>query len=187
MSGPGPQDLLELIDALLVNIRHGADSRVVHYAWRKAGGSDAGFQQAVASLLSAGLIALVPGPDHPLRLTGAGLQAVRAAVPAEADDGDEVGGDSEQRWQRAASAKARPLQERVDTLKAILAVLRLPVGHPVSATSMRRLWLLEGMRAGDLRDSLDELERRGLIELARHRHGTDIRLTEAGQAALDAG
>lgn len=180
-TAPVPADLLELVDTLLVNVRHGADSRVVLYAWRKAGGDDASFQQAVAALLSAGLVALVDRPDRP-RLTRAGFEALREQLEQEeAEATDEESDESE--WQRPVSS-SRPMDERIAVLIEILSVLRPPVDHPVSATSLRRLWLMEGMRAGDLRDALDALAQRGTVRLDRHDQGTDILLTPQGAAEL---
>lgn len=184
-NGPETTHLLELVDTLLVNVRHGADSRVLLYAWRKAGGDDASFQQAIGSLLSAGLIALVNRPDRPLRLTRDGFEALREAAERLPND-EPSPADEEPQWEQPVGGQTRPLAERVAVLLQILAVLRPPVDHPLSATSMRRLWQIEGMRAGDLRDALDALAERGTLHLSRGNEGTDILLTERGAGEIEA-
>lgn len=187
MSAPlGSDELLALVDGLSDGLRAGTDARAVLYAWRRCGGDEAGFRQAIADLLAARCFRIRDGHGKRLLLAEAGLARLRerlgdAAPPAEDDDED-----ARERDAMPAPPAPLPRHDPEQALLRIVAVIAapLPRGTPIHAGTLRRIWEWERLRAADLRRAIGALRDRGLLELAHDGARAAVVATAAGHAAM---
>lgn len=178
--------LLAAIESHPTSVRDGADSLVLLYWWRREGGAPAAFMESVQALIAQRLVAILPGPDLRLRLTAEGFDRLDAQLPEESDSSEPpVGSEDENAWQGGAPRAARetPSGELVRQLLTVFATLQTPVGHPVGAGALSKIWTMERRRGGDLRVALDTLAATGELSIQRGAR-TTFALTEAGAAHL---
>ncbi|MDP3857815.1 MAG: hypothetical protein Q8Q73_08655 [Stagnimonas sp.] len=177
--------LLRAVESHPASIREGADSLVVLYCWRRAGGDPAGFMVAVETLVGQRLVEILPGPDLRLRLTAEGFQRLDAELPDAGEPAPAPTSEDEHVWQGGAARAPRetPPAEVVDSLLRLFAVLRLPADHPIGAGSLAKIWAMERRRGGDLRIALDILAATGELRIQRGDR-TQFTLTETGVARL---
>ena len=178
------EHLLAAIEAHPSSVREGTDSLVTLYGWRRDGGDPADFMAAIQSLVAAGLVAILPGPDMRLRLTAAGFARLDAALPEVTAEEPAISAvEDEAAWSGAVAGPVRetPAAELAAALRAVFVRLQLPAGHPVGAGSLSKIWAMERRRGGDLRIALDTLVAAGELQIARGAR-TTFALTEAGRA-----
>ncbi|WP_348673739.1 hypothetical protein [uncultured Abyssibacter sp.] len=149
------EPLIVTIATNVSSVREGADAVVAHYAWRRSGGSDAGFAGQIAELHTQGLVDILPGNQTYLRLTPDGYQA----LPEPVDDDQED--EEADRHVRLDAAEMQALVNEIFNLAARAGEAGL------TASALASIWRIERQRAADLRGVLDTMLNDGSLRVER--------------------